>query len=329
MKNGTLLLTRSDIASLLEIKEYIHIVENAFRLHADGKTLKSGLIHIEAPGGEFHVKAGGLKFDKTYFAVKIGSGFFQNFVRMGLPNIMGALLLCDGDNGYPLAIMDSATITQNRTAAATVVAAKYLARSDSSVVFIAGSGIQGRAQLRALTQAFPIKKAFVYSRNSNKSKAFADEMERELQITVVSTADLNGALKASDICVTCTPSRQYFISEDCICPGTFIAAVGADSPEKQELDPQLLMKNTVVVDILEQCVKVGELHHAIDKGMPIDQVHAQLGEIVAGHKVGRSSSAEITIFDSTGTGLQDAAAAAAAYEKATSLVHGKHFDFFT
>jgi ornithine cyclodeaminase/alanine dehydrogenase-like protein (mu-crystallin family) len=109
----------------------------------------------------------------------------------------------------------------------------------------------------------------------------------------------------------------------------FVAAIGADSPDKQEIDPKLMASSTVVVDILDQCAEVGELHHAIEEGIiGRDQVHGELGEIVLGKKPGRTSDDEITIFDSTGTGLQDAAAAAAAYERALESGKGTFFDFF-
>jgi ornithine cyclodeaminase/alanine dehydrogenase-like protein (mu-crystallin family) len=104
-----------------------------------------------------------------------------------------------------------------------------------------------------------------------------------------------------------------------VAKGTFIAAVGADSPDKQELDPALMRGNKVVADILEQCATIGELHHALEKGLLTRaEVHAELGEVVTGRKPGRTSEEEIIIFDSTGTALQDAAAAAIVYEKAVS-----------
>ena len=124
-------------------------------------------------------------------------------------------------------------------------------------------------------------------------------------------------MRESDICVTCTPSKKYFLKRESVKPGTFVAAVGSDNEDKQELDPRLLASNKVVVDSVEQASKIGELHHAIDSGiMNRDQVYAELGDIIAGKKKGRVSSDEIIIFDSTGTALQDVAAAAIVYEKA-------------
>jgi ornithine cyclodeaminase/alanine dehydrogenase len=149
-----------------------------------------------------------------------------------------------------------------------------------------------------------------------------------LGIAVEVVQELEPAVRKSDVCVTSTPAKKYFLSNDWVAPGTFVAAVGADNEEKQELDPRLLASNKVVADITEQCAQIGDLHHAIAEGMmtPGD-VHAELGEIAAGSKPGRTSEEEIIIFDSTGTALQDVAAAALVYERALESGHGARFDF--
>jgi alanine dehydrogenase len=147
---GTLLLTRREIRALLSLEECIAAVEQAFRFHAEGWTFPPGVLGIHAPRGGFHIKAAGLKLDRTYFAAKTNGNFSQNMSRFGMPSIQGIIVLCDGENGYPLAIMDSIEITLTRTAAATAVAAKHLARPDSTVATICGCGNQGRVQLRAL-----------------------------------------------------------------------------------------------------------------------------------------------------------------------------------
>ena len=126
----------------------------------------------------------------------------------------------------------------------------------------------------------------------------------------------------------CTPSKQPFLKEKFVAPGTFIAAVGADNPEKQELEPALLSQNKLIVDVLEQCATIGELHHALDEGvMTREHVYGELGEVVAGIKPGRTSSDEIIIFDSTGMALQDVVTAAAIYEKAVRDGVGIRIDF--
>jgi ornithine cyclodeaminase/alanine dehydrogenase-like protein (mu-crystallin family) len=158
---------------------------------------------------------------------------------------------------------------------------------------------------------------FAWDVDASRARSFANELSGELHVEVMSTEDLARAVAVSDVCVTCTPSHEPFLLREQVRPGTFVAAVGADSPDKQELDPAILSSSTVVVDVLDQCATIGELHHALEAGLMVrEQVHAELGEIVSGARPGRRSGDEITVFDSTGTALQDAAAAARVYEKA-------------
>ena len=328
--NGTLLLSRADIASLLDLGDYIEVVENVFRAYAKGETLSLGLLHVDTPNGEFHIKVGGLKDPRVYCGLKMNGGFFENQSRFGLPNIQGTIALYDGENGYPLAFMDSIEITINRTGATTAVAAKYLARPDSHTATICGCGNQGRVQLRYLKEVLPIEMAFAFDLQSGIAENYAEEMAEALGISVTPVDDLASAVGESDVCVTCTPSKEFFLQQEWVTPGAFVAAVGADSPGKQEIDPRLMASSTVVVDVREQCANVGELHHAIAAGlMDRDDVHAELGGVIAGQRPGRSRNDEITIFDATGTGLQDAAGAAAAYERAVARDTGSFFDFFS
>ncbi len=327
--DGTLLLSRSDVASLLDLGDYIEVVENAFRAYAMGETLSLGLLHVDTPDGEFHIKAGGIKDPRVYCGLKMNGGFFNNQSRFGLPNIQGTIALYDGENGYPLAFMDSIEITINRTGATTAVAAKYLARSNSRVATICGCGNQGRVQLRFLREVLPIETVYAYDLQEGIAESYAEEMGTDLGIMVTPVDDLASAVGASDVCVTCTPSKEFFLEQQWVPAGAFVAAVGADSPGKQEIDPRLMASSAVVVDILEQCATVGELHHAIAAGLMEDNdVHAELGAIIAGQRPGRTRDDEVTIFDATGTGLQDAAGAAAAYERAIADGKGHFFDFF-
>lgn len=316
-QNGTLLLTRHEIAELLSIEECMKAVEQAFRLYAEGKTTPPGVLGIPARDGGFHIKAGMLELGRTYFAAKTNANFPQNMKRFGLPLIQGIIVLCDGENGYPLALMDSMEITIIRTGAATGVAAKYLAREDAKTVTICGCGNQGRISLKALAKVRRLKQAFAFDIDEDRARQFATELSRELDIEVRSVSDMANAVRASDICVTCTPSKQHFLERAHVSAGTFIAAVGTDDENKQELEPLLMASSKVVVDLLDQCATIGDLHHALEMGLLAKaDVHAELGEVIAGKKPGRTSDDEIIIFDSTGTALQDVAAAAIVYEKA-------------
>lgn len=316
--DGTLILKRSEVASLLSLAECIGAVEEAFRLNEEGQSLPPGVLETLTGDGGFHIKAAGLKLaDRTYYAAKVNANFPQNMGRWGLPTIQGVVALYDGESGYPLALMDSIEITALRTGAATAVAAKYLARPDSKVATVCGCGVQGRVQLKSLAQVLRLEKVYAYDRDGALSGRFAGEMSEELRTEVIPVTDLPGAVGGSDVCVTCTPSRRPFLMREHVRAGAFVAAVGADNPLKQELDSGLLASNKVIVDVLEQCAVIGELHHAIAAGvMGKSDVYAELGAIVAGRKPGRTSAEEVIIFDSTGTALQDVAAARVVYQKA-------------
>ena len=326
MTEGTLLLTRGEVAGL-SVEDYIAAIEHAFRLHGEGKTLPPGILGVHARDGGFHIKAGLPELERSYFAAKVNANFPENSRRFGLPLIQGVIVLCDGENGYPLALMDSMEITMQRTAAATAVAAKYLARPDAASMTICGCGNQGRSSLLALSRIFSFQHVYAYDSDLARARTFAAHHSDELEIMVEATEDLATALKHSDICVTCTPATQPFLAAEYVQPGTFIAAVGADNETKQELDSTLLARNKVVVDMLDQCATIGELHHAIRAGLVTKaDVHAELGEVIAGVKPGRTAANEIVIFDSTGMALQDVIAAAAVYEKATSQGLGRRID---
>src|SRR6266852_6170274 len=171
---GTLLLRRKEIAEMLSLDECIAAVEQAFQLYAEGKSPPPGILGVPATGGGFHIKAAELKLGRSYFAVKTNGNFCQNQQRFGMPNIQGIVLLADGENGYPLALMDSIEITILRTGAATAVAAKYLARPDASVATICGCGNQGRIQLRALARVRPVRRAFAFDVDEQRAARFAE-----------------------------------------------------------------------------------------------------------------------------------------------------------
>jgi ornithine cyclodeaminase/alanine dehydrogenase-like protein (mu-crystallin family) len=301
---------------------------DAFKLYGEGKTSPPGILGIHARDGGFHIKAGLLDVGRAYFVAKVNANFPQNLPRFGLPTIQGIIVVCDAKNGYPLALMDSIEITILRTGAATAVAAKYLARADSSVVTICGCGNQGRIQLQALAKVLPIARVFAFDRDASRAQQFVNKLAILLRLDAQVIDDLSRAVRKSDICVTCTPSKQYLLKNEDVAAGTFIAAVGADSADKQELDSKPLVSNKIVVDILEQAATIGELHHALEAGLVAkEKVHAELGEIVAGKRAGRTSKDEITIFDSTGMALQDATAAAIVYEKAKRAGKGVSINF--
>lgn len=311
--SSTLVLTRSDVARLLNLSDCIEAVEGVFRDEALGRIPPPGILGYHVPDGGFHIKAAGYG---AYFAVKINANFPENPNRHGLSTIQGIVALYDSTRGTPLALMDSIEITALRTAAASAVAARHLARKDSAVATIVGCGVQGRYQLEAVTLVRPLRQAFAVDSEEERSERFAREMSDRLGIPIA-RATLEQALEESDLVVTCTPSRRAFVATGMLRPGAFVAAVGADNPAKQEIEAGLMAGSTVVVDNLEQCLSIGDLHHAVALGaMQASGVQGTLGEVIAGTKPGRRSDTEIVIFDSTGTALQDVAAAILVYERA-------------
>jgi ornithine cyclodeaminase/alanine dehydrogenase-like protein (mu-crystallin family) len=305
-------------------------VERAFEAHGRGLALPPGVLGMPVDGGGFHIKAGLLHLQRSYFAAKCNGNFFGNAARFGMPNIQGIVVLCDAENGYPLAVMDSIDITIKRTGAATAVAAKHLARPDASVITISGCGNQGRVSLEAISRVRRIHTAYAYDTDPTRAARYAEAMSRDLQIDVRAVTALDRAVASSHVVVTCTPSNRYYLERAWVSPGTFVAGVGADNEHKHELDPQLLASAKVVVDVLEQCATIGDLHHALESGaMQRADVHAELGEVIAGRRPGRQSSDEIIVFDSTGMALQDVAAAAVVYEAAGARDVGLRVDFFS
>ena len=321
----TLVITRADVARAVTMRECIEAVESAFSRHAQGETIAPGVLGAHVEGGGFHVKSAGLLDEpggRPVFAAKVNANFPANPDRSGLPTIQGVIALFDASDGRVLALLDSGEITSLRTAAATAVAARYLAPDDARVT-ICGCGEQARNQLRAIASVRALQQVMVLDVNVERARRFAAEMAGELDLDVTVIHDLADAADETTIWVTCTPARSWFLGRYHVAPGAFVAAVGADNPEKQEIEPELLAASGVVADVLEQCATIGDLHHAISGGvMSREQVRAELADVVSGRKAGRLRADEIIVFDSTGTALEDVAAAALVYQRALAMGTG-------
>ncbi len=313
---GLLILSRSDIGRLMTYEDYVTAVEAAFVAAENGRAVAPPAAALHVPDGSFHAKGAALLGEGAVTAIKVNGNFPGNPAANGLPTVQGVIYLADGANGRPLAVMDSIEVTINRTAAATTLAARYLARQDSRVATVCGAGVQGRIQLVAIAAAARLERVNVWDANAETAERLAHEMSSALKLDIRATADLS-VTRESDIIVTCTSARSAFLTPDLVRPGTFIAAVGADNSDKQEISPTLYAASLAVVDSLEQAAKIGDLHHALAAAaVTMDHVHATLGEMLAGAKPGRRDATAITLFDSTGMGLQDVAAAAAIYRRA-------------
>ena len=325
--DGTLLLARAEIAALIDLDDVIREVERAFAMHAEGAIPAPGILGLPVATGGFHIKSAWLSGADPRFAVKANANFPGNRGSSGLPTIQGVVALFDGATGAPLAVMDSIEITILRTAAATAVAARHCARQGAATITIFGCGEQAPAQIRALALVRPVTRVFAFDIDARRAQRLADDLS-DLGLAIDPVLDPRPALAESDICVTCTPSNRPFLRREDVPPGMFVAAVGADSERKRELEADLVASAVLVVDVLESCAAIGELHHALEAGlMEKEGVHAELGEVVTGRKPGRSTADEIVVFDSTGSALQDVVTAQLAYESALAAGAGTRFRF--
>ncbi len=318
-----LLLSRADVARLMDYPAYVDAVEAGLRAAASGRALAPPAAGFSVPDGSYHAKGAALLGDSV--AIKLNANYPGNPASNGLPTVQGVIYLADATNGRPLALMDSIEITINRTGAATTIAARHLARPESKVATICGAGVQGHIQARAIAHALKLEHIHVWDARPEASRVLADWISRELGIAA-RAADTIAVTRDSDVIVTATSARQAYLTPDLVRRGTFIAAVGADNHDKHEIGPLLFGRTKVVVDSLEQCAEIGDLHHALKaQAILCEQVHATLAELVSGAKPGRQTADEITLFDSTGMGLQDVAAAAAVYRRALAQGAGTRF----
>jgi ornithine cyclodeaminase/alanine dehydrogenase-like protein (mu-crystallin family) len=312
----TLILTGPYIAASIPPRRYLEAVEAAFRALAAGDMESPPVGHLAAEaGGAFHVKAARSR-SSARAAIKVNGNFPLNPVRHGLPTIQGFIALLDAECGRVLALLDSAEITARRTAAASALAARLLARPQSKRLGIVGCGTQARYHLEALRDLFALERLRCCDVDRDQAEALAARA-RAAGLEAEAGASAAEAAAEADILVTCTTSTRALLGAGDVAEGCFIAAVGADNPAKQELDPALLRRARVVTDVLSQAVALGDLHHAIAAGaMTAADVHGELAQVLAGQVPGRRSASEVFVFDSTGTAIEDLAAATLAYDVA-------------
>ena len=312
-----MIVTRKELASLMARADYLAAVEEAFRADREGRAFSPLPMHIDGDGGVFHAKGAAFTGDGAYVAIKVNGNFPKNPDLHGLPTIQGAVLLCDARRGSLLAIVDSIEITLKRTAAASALAARYLASKNAHTLLVCGCGDQGRVQAEALSDVCVFERGYAFDHDRKRAAVLAEKMQRALGFRFKAVDDFSKVSRKSDVIVTCTTASDPFLTSAHVSPGTFIAAVGADSPYKSEISPDLMASAKIVVDVREQCAEMGDLRAALATGaISMSDVHAELGEVVTGEKPGRASDREIIIFDSTGTALQDVTSTAMAYERA-------------
>ena len=227
--------------------DYLEAVEAGFRALHQGVAEMPAPLSIEASGGAFHAKAARLTLGRSYVALKLNGNFPGNPERNGLPTVQGVLLLSDGTNGVPLAIMDSIEVTLRRTAAASALAARLFARPDSKALTVCGCGEQAMPHVEALRAIAPLTHGYCWDRDPARADAFARRCA-EAGLPMQAVEELATGTLESGIVVTCTTASQPFLRPEMIAPGTFIAAVGADHAHKSEIAPELMAKARVVTD---------------------------------------------------------------------------------
>jgi ornithine cyclodeaminase/alanine dehydrogenase-like protein (mu-crystallin family) len=315
----TLILTRSYLAAHLTAQPYLQRVEQAFRGLAAGELETPAVGHLPGrEGGGFHFKAAARSRGNARAAIKINGNFPANPLRRGLPTIQGFVALLDTECGRILALLDSAEITARRTAAASALAARLLAVPRASRLAIVGCGVQARYHLEALRELFAFESLLCHDTDRTR----ADEVAAAALSSGIDAAVVGSpreAVRHAHIVVTCTTSTRPFLRDGDVTPGCFVAAVGADHAYKHEIEPGLMRAARVVPDVLAQAAVMGDLHHAIAAGaMTASDIHGELAHVVSGRVAGRRSAQEIFVFDSTGTAIEDLAAAELAYEIASA-----------
>ena len=325
-RSEIVLLSGHDLRRLLDPRVVIGALREAYAALADNRGDQGRSVGFTVDGGSIHVKSGLLPGSHLAFASKVNVNLPDNWKLRQLPTIQGMVAVCDAKDGRPLAIMESITLTGIRTAATAALAAGYGARKHSRRVAIIGCGAQAGYQLEAIKTVFPLETIRVFDIDAARAEAFA-RANSTAACSVAPAPSVRDAVGDADICITCTTSKSPILTDDLDVRGCFVAAIGADNPDKQEIAPALMRRARVLVDDIEACASGGGLNHALRAGvMAKEHIHADLAELAAGRKRGRISDDELVIFDSSGSGVQDVAAAWVAYREGRRTGIGGRFD---
>ncbi|MBB3183272.1 ornithine cyclodeaminase [Halomonas fontilapidosi] len=248
-----------------------------------------------------------------YIGVKMVNVFPQN-ADHGLPAIAGVYLLSEGDHGRPLACIDGSELTRRRTAAASALAARELAREDASTLLVVGTGKLAPMVIEAHASVRPITRVRVWGRNTEKAERLAADYADRFDSAAVT--DLEAATGEADIVSCVTLSTAPLILGDWLAPGTHLDLVGAFRPTMRESDARCLARSEVFVDTYAGARgEAGDILQAVDEGsFAFDDIRGELAELMRDEQPGRSSSEAITLFKSVGASLEDLAAAIEVWE---------------
>ena len=320
----TVLLTRSEVEPLLHLPALLPQMRQAFQAYSLQRSIPAQRVRSPLPGqpapGAMLLFPGLLASIPAY-TVKIHAKFPTQ-----QPAIKGVLLLHDLQTGDLLALMDSTAITAVRTGLAGALAADVLARLDASRVALIGAGVQGKWQLRSLALVRQLSQVLVYDIVPGKAEAFARLMSEELPFSVRGVSSLAEATKDAEIIVAATWSREPFLFSNMVRPGTHITTLGSDEPGKCEVAAELLQQGLFVCDDRDLAMSMGTVGSL---GLDRQTVHAELGEVIAGKKPGRSSAEQITIYGDVGLAFQDLATCWYVYQQVVGGSESRGLDFLS
>lgn len=307
------IITLDQIKEVLPRLELLPAIESGFVDYSQGKAVIPPVGELIMDKGDVHIKYGYIKND-PYYVIKIASGFYGN-PALGLPSGNGIMLLFRQDTGEPVcALLDEGLLTDIRTAIAGAIAAKHLAPKDVDRIGVVGTGAQARLQLRHLAGVTNCRQALVWGRGEEQLQSYLSDAAED-GFDVETTLDAQEILETCDLVVTTTPSEQPILRVANLRRGTHITAVGSDTPDKQELESDILARADVVVaDSIAQCTARGEIFQALQLGRIAGEELVELGDVIAGREAGRTTKDQITVADLTGVAVQDIKIATAVFE---------------
>ncbi len=321
------ILSRENLIQLLPMRDVIEAVEMGFSEYKTGGCCVPvrTAVRIEKEDGLFLFMPAYLEKGNS-FGTKMISVFPGN-LKKGLSTLQAAYLLNDPTTGELLALMEGKILTAMRTGATSAVATKYLARKDSTVLGIIGTGAQAPFQVEGICAVRPIKRVLAYDKSARSVESFMEVISGNIDVGVKVTGSPREVVIDSDILITVTTSVKPVFEGRDLKPGTHINAVGAYTPEMQEIDIETVKKSLIVVDTYEGCMaEAGDLLMPMKAGeLSKEQIHADLGEIVIGEKPGRTTGNQITLFESVGFALEDLVTARLAYQRAKERGIGMNF----
>lgn len=310
-----LILSESDVAAHLSMRDTIDVVRRAFIEHANGRAAFPLRSVAMADSGLLGAMPGSVRGERPALGAKLVTVFSRNAARRAHTH-NALIILFSPETGDPLAVMDGRYITEIRTAAVSAIASRALARPNASTVAILGTGVQARAHIEAMRTLESVTSIRVWGRDFDKADALA-KREPEGGASVRAVATIGDACRGADIVCTVTASDVPVIGAGYIARGTHINAVGACTPRARELPAELVGSSRIVCDSREGALaEAGDIILAIRDGtLPAQPEIALLCDVVAGKTAGRTSAEEITLFESLGVAIEDLACAALVYER--------------